>query len=385
MFATCKNASLVCDDLKLVAGGYALPDILGLNSYSFSRMEKLGHLISSSYREIIVFTLVASLLWLASWLSFSERSGARMSGAGIGLAIAVMGMAMVTGLYSLPIVWGQFHEILLGVMFFGLTLATFALGCRHLLKRGVSKLALAVCFAIFPFVFAFGSNNDYLSVGSRAGIFWIASCILVLSAMSLTRLSWRVLLPLSVGAQALAILVFLVAMEYPFRQPQSLRQNEAVVRVGRTGSELVLSHEVAKYIGEFDQLLKNGGFLQGDPMIDLTGRSPGVLFLVGARSIGWPWLSGGYKGSANLAFAALDRESCNELARMWVLTEPTGPRNIQSEILQRYGLDLKRDFTDLGKLSSPAGSYLGGHEQHVLKPHHRPEEVRVKCEQRRAV
>ena len=98
---------------------------------------------------------------------------------------------------------------------------------------------------------------------------------------------------------------------------------------------------------------------------------------MGAKSIGRPWLIGGYKGSNNLAATALDRVSSDDLAHAWVLEEPKGPRTLSEGLLTRYGIDMRRDYQDVGTVMSPVGTYAERYEQHLLKPIRVPETERA--------
>ena len=103
-------------------------------------------------------------------------------------------------------------------------------------------------------------------------------------------------------------------------------------------------------------------------MLDLTGHYPGALYALNANAIGRPWMIGDYPGSDQLAFAALDRVPRGLLRRAWILTEPAGPRKLSPDILKRYGIDLAKDYTEVGSIDSPTGSYTDSYKQHLLKP-----------------
>ena len=56
-------------------------------------------------------------------------------------------------------------------------------------------------------------------------------------------------------------------------------------------------------------------------MIDLTGKSPGLLYLLGAKSIGTAWNSVGYKGSLDKAKATFRLVDCQDISNAWILYE----------------------------------------------------------------
>ena len=83
--------------------------------------------------------------------------------------------------------------------------------------------------------------------------------------------------------------------------------------------------DFADYIDGLATQAAASGFKPGDPLVDLTGHYPGMLYLLGAKSIGAPWLIGGYPGSGKLAAAELGRVQRGP-ERAWILAEPAPTR-----------------------------------------------------------
>ena len=166
-----------------------------------------------------------------------------------------------------------------------------------------------------------------------AGIFWVlAGFFIVVPAMNHERFKYMVL-SLVLAGQMMTVVLVDYAIEHPYRQPQPLRENNYPVDVGRAGSTLILAGNSGRYVSEAMDLGERGSFSHGTPMIDLTGRSPGVLYAMGAKSIGLPWLPGQYPGSDELVTDVLKRVACEELAVAWLLMAPGDPRRLSVEIL----------------------------------------------------
>ena len=150
------------------------------------------------------------------------------------------------------------------------------------------------------------------------------------------------------------------AMEHPYRQPQPLRENNKPVKIGKAGSTLILAESFGRYLSEAMDLAKRGGFSRGTPMIDLTGRSPGLLYAIGAKSIGQAWLFAGYPGSNEFAADALKRVACEELAVAWLLTENGTDTAISADVLSGFGADLSSDYKVVGTLTRPETPMANG-------------------------
>ena len=115
-------------------------------------------------------------------------------------------------------------------------------------------------------------------------------------------------------------------------------------------------------------------------MIDLTGQSPGLLYSIGAESIGNAWTIGGYPGSLRLAKAALDHTPCDKIANAWILHEQDGPRSIPNELLISLGLDFPNSYRKVGEWNTAEGA--GGYKKSRTQVLYEPIEIHqnlVKC------
>jgi hypothetical protein len=109
-------------------------------------------------------------------------------------------------------------------------------------------------------------------------------------------------------------------------------------------SSLILSKEFANYISDARKIAAQSGFTKDDAMIDLTGQSPGLLYLLGAKSIGTAWNIGGYKGSLDMAKATFNLIDCTDIANTWVLYENKGPRSISIDLLTSLGMNFSKQY-----------------------------------------
>ena len=247
-------------------------------------------------------------------------------------------------------------------------------------------LALAVCFAVVPHVFAFGSGNNYWQTGLSASIFWILAGLAIFVAAAPPSASWSIFLPVAAGAQMVAVLMLHVAVAHPYRQPQALGTVDEVVTLGAKGAQLRLSHDYAAYVTGFRLLASGAGFTVKTPVIDLTGHSPGTLFSLGGRSIGQPWLLGGYPGSDNFAVRVLRNVPCDDLAAAWLLVEPKGPRKLTPTVLKKFAINVEQDFESVGVVSTPPGfgDYAASSVQQLLKPTRDIRSAAGECERMKA-
>ncbi|MET0674674.1 MAG: hypothetical protein ABW175_02640, partial [Bradyrhizobium sp.] len=244
-----------------------------------------------------VFVIVLLLSCVLSALAFLGKSAARPGAALAALLLAVL--SIVCLVWGLPLRFSadlvqptQFLAIGLGVL---LTTLAFAAGTFRRISR--SSWALILLLLMLPYAYAFGTNNNLWIAASRAALFWVLAGFVVCVENAAADHAWRRLLPISALTLLLTALIVAAAMEVPYRQSRPLRLQHESVEINRQGSRLLLSEEAASYVRGLGNLAKQNGFGAGDPMLDLTGVSPGSLYLIGARPLGAAWLLGGYPGS----------------------------------------------------------------------------------------
>ena len=86
--------------------------------------------------------------------------------------------------------------------------------------------------------------------------------------------------------------------------------------------DLHIAPHLARDLDEYLRLIRESGFVAGQPMIDFTGQAPGLVALSGGVPLGAIWIVGGgdFNGEqmARLSLAEVDPR---ELRRAWLLHE----------------------------------------------------------------
>ncbi len=277
---------------------------------------------------------------------------------------------------------GMFQGILLSAVPF----AALLLGLSINRLKGVSSIPLTawatgIAFLFLPYAYTFGTNNNYWVLATGAAIFWVlAGLVLLVSAESQNRLP-HLLLPIGLAAQLATVVLIESGLATPYRQPQPLQNNDYKIEIGDRHSALIVSSGYGHYLADALGAADHAGFKPGTPMIDLTGRSPGILLALGARSIGQAWILGGYPGSERLASAMLKKVSCDDLSSAWLLIEPPGRGTIPPQVLASFGASLFDDFRTVGEFTSApgAGNNKDAIQQLILKPTRSLATARAAC------
>lgn len=365
------------DQFWLLKAGHGLADVLRYDTLSF-----YGNGPAALTAAVVVFLGAAFLLR-------SRTNAFVYCGTLLSALFAFFSLAIILGFLHVNLArdlgLGERQGLLLWAILFtaafiGLSSRTF----NGVFEVSRAQWARAFIFLALPAAYSFGTSTNYWLKAIDAGIFWVlAGLVLVVPAMNHPRFK-SVLLSLVLASQMMTVVSVHHAIEHPYRQPQPLREHNTPVEVGKTGSTLILAESFGRYISEAVDLAKRGAFSRGTPMIDLTGRSPGLLYALGAKSIGQAWFVREYPGSHEFATDALKRVACEELAVAWVLTEPGDHRAISAEILSGFGADPSSDYEVIGTLTRMKipianwGWYPHG-TQHLLKPIRSTETMTAAC------
>ena len=86
-----------------------------------------------------------------------------------------------------------------------------------------NSISLVVFFAVLPFAYAFGTNNNYWSTAADAGLFWFLSGFAFCAAFAAADAAWHKLLPAAALVLVVSTGVLYSSMENPYRQTQPLR------------------------------------------------------------------------------------------------------------------------------------------------------------------
>ena len=255
--------------------------------------------------------------------------------------------------------------VILGVTFFALVIKFIFKNKEILSNISSDQKYLALLFFVMPLIYSFGTNTPYWQHGVSASIFWFFASFTILCPFDREKSKWSYAIPFVLIAQA----VTATFLQKSFDRPSHHRHG-SIVKIGASGSNLILSAGYAQYFEEAKAAAQNAGFQVSTPMIDLSGYSPGILFALGAESIGLPWIIGGNPGSLSLAKAALGRTSCKQIATAWVLFEPDGPRSIPTELLLSLGAEFPANYKFAGswQTAEGAGGYVESRTQVLYSP-----------------
>lgn len=345
----------------------------------FEKLVRLEGLILGENTLQVMYMLGGSI-FLAMWLTRLKLAKLAEAGfwlAAISLVLATLMVFHYIPLHSIP---AEHRALLLfpipaGVALVGLSM----LRLKDVSQIGWSQLLLCLTILAFPYAYAFGTGNNYWTPIGAACVFVVLASVAILGSLTREPNLVSMLLVAGLSLQTLVVILVSGALALPYRQPQPLHRNDTVMEVGRVGSKLILSEAHAGYLSTVFDVASRNGFQRGTPMIDLSGHSPGVLYALGADSIGVAWTLGGYPGTAKFVTRGLQGVPCEQLSVAWILSEPKGPRPVPRDVITNFGADMEDDYKIVGEMQSPEG-----HVQYLSKPTRNAQDATKACEAARA-
>ena len=337
---------------KLLASGHDFASIWRIDFPNLSNSEWTCFAINSILVALIVASLRTSLWGIAAVSFVCILAFAIYAGVHYG--------QFTSSVFSLP----RYSQLQILSLPTGVTLSisSYCISTRTIPKN--SKFFLMfIIFLLIPYIYAFGTGNNYFYAGSAAAFFWILAAIAMLAV---TDLQWmrNSLSPLAFISQFVTIIFLINAVESPNRQYNNLFENTQSVKIG--DSKVKVHEKIAKYFDHVRNLTESRRFNSVDSIIDLTGCSPGIAVTLSTYNLGAPWLPGGYPGSNPFALFYLNKMPVDQIRKAWLITEPAGKRALDVDILSNWGLSLENDYELVGEVLAPAG-YRGATKPSLQK------------------
>ncbi|WGR97424.1 hypothetical protein MTX26_23730 [Bradyrhizobium sp. ISRA443] len=340
--------------------------------------------LSQEQRENFSRLLVLAFVMIV--FTTSASPALRIASAVIAAVASAVTVCVSLGWINLGISYEPFQPLLFCAILFATAIAAlvFSPWRRALLSRDV--VATTVFFVVLPYVYAFGTGNNYWQQGARAGFFWLLAAVVLKSAPVAREgtLARRRLTPILAAALLATTEVLYATAQHPYRQIARLRTQVTATEFGSPDQKLLLSSETASYVRHLRTIAAENGFVRGSPVIDLSGVSPGAVYVLGGTAPGAAWLAAGYPGSNNFLHTSFAQVDCAKLAASWLLTEPGSPDSFSLDVLRPYGIDVSRDYKDIGGVQSVRAFSPVKFEQRLYKPVRGSKEATEACEQARS-
>jgi len=238
-------------------------------------------------------------------------------------------------------------------------------------------------FELFPIsacalLIVLGTNNSYqYFITSYAGFFAIGAVIILngdylfyepqenkLYALFQQCLAFGV-----VVSTSLIITASMGALQnQPYRFFGQINEKMDSVSFGVPGERFYSSALLAKSYGNVAHLKQKRAIgPQSQPIVDWTGRSPGIPLHLGLRPLQTAWLVGTYPGEDKFATEVLGGAKQNDIAEAWIIVSDkmTRSSDLLIEILAATGRRFPEDYIKVGEFFNPNQKS----QNIILRPH----------------
>jgi hypothetical protein len=305
--------------------------------------------------ELFSWRLAACLALLLAWgtcLGLYTNRKRKRAWFGLISASGVL-FAFYMAMFFSPIAYGYTKALFIAILPLGLLLADLI---EKSPRPANPRPAWAVMICALALVFSLGTNN-FLFVPLSLSSFFLLLGLAILTVADDPRAPFRMAgLALS-GLMVVSVLMW-SAWAVPYRQPAPLWEADVPVPIPFGGPALRFSKPQARFFSQLYEIIDER-FEPGTPVIDLTGRLPGVIFAMGGLLPKTHWLSS--SGHHRAAVFALNRLTCQELARAWVIVDESpiplqldsSPFHLDHAILSAAGLDHQNHYQLAGRAELP--------------------------------
>ena len=350
---------------QLGESGHGIKDIFRIDSIEINRNNK----------SMILFIFLISLFFLI--INYFDLKIKKI----FSIFLATFTLMFIISFTLIETNWvpqyGYHQPLHLFGIFFACIFSRFIFFNKKKFVYSKTNWIIAFFFLIMPYIFALGTNNNYWIQSGIAGIFWLLSSLTFTIPLSIKNNNHLPIICLVIISQLITVLHLQEKFKKPYGQDSSLKTNKTSISTKGDNREIYLSKEIAHFIKNARDIANQSGFLKGDNIIDLSGQSPGLVYLLGGSSLGSAWNLGGYPGSNQMAKAKYNTIGCDEMAKSWVLDQES-KQKISNKLLTNLSIDFPQEYQFVGSWIAPKS--FGGQKINRIQKLYKPINVKKMTE-----
>lgn len=271
-----------------------------------------------------------------------------------GLVAAIAAVAVASRLFAVS--YGELQ----GMMVMTVSLAVVANCLAWTPERpGWRSLFVPLLAHIMPWFAAFGTTNSLTNQVSLYVALPLTG-VIATAYLCFGSRDWRAPATACI-APVFAVVALYNAAIAPYRLASGLNTQVYPVKVG--GGVLKVDSRTRDFIETLRRQAVEAGLKAGTLILDFSGDTPGIAFLLGGRPPVFPWLVGGYAFSDVLAAKIVSQLSPEQRRSAWLVCSDA-PRPFDLAFISSLGFDLENNYQVVSRPQHP----LYGKELRLYAP-----------------
>ena len=193
------------------------------------------------------------------------------------------------------------------------------------------------------FVYSFGSSNNLFIQSIYISILYFLITYLILIKLDNSHNKFQSYLIILISCLHVLLSIknsFLIPYNFDKRIDEFVKTQVSIT----SKESLNLSKDQSDFMNFTSEAFKKNNWKKNLYLIDLSGKSPGLLYLLDAKSVGNPWLNGYFAGSDNYAKNILDLYSKEHIKKSWLIISENGQNNISKKVIENRIGNLNKNY-----------------------------------------
>jgi hypothetical protein len=242
---------------------------------------------------------------------------------------------------------------------------------------------LCILFCMFAVSYGLGSLND-ISIMLALSSFFILLGILFLFAKFCPIESFQSRLTIiATFTFIISIAINHMSFAFPYRQRRPIWANNVKINIQEGSGELILPEFTAKYIDDLHKVAKTINLIPDTPMIDLSGRVPGALYILNSYTPKNSWIIGGLNDRTKYVSYIFSTIPCEDITKTWLLIDDdVYGIPFDQAILQESGIVTTTDYKLVAAIKNPkyhTNNTVTYTNHYILKPIKNHDEAISSC------
>jgi len=215
-------------------------------------------------------------------------------------------------------------------------------------KKNIVIIFFGFCL---PFAFSFGTANNIIYHSFYVSIFYLVAFFLIV--ISYYKNLKFILLFFTIFISISFFYNFKRSFLLPYGEKSTVTIFSEVSILNRD-QKIKVSEATATYIKEITKVLLANNWKKDNYILDLTGISPGTIYVLQGKVLYFSWFNAYFKGASNF-LASILKEGNRELIKSsWLITSDNKIYNLSiNKLFHEIGINLYEDYIKILTLNYP--------------------------------